>query len=45
MRRLLSMGAFVYGFWMLWNANEMFDNAAGVGVMGVAVLLELMGRN
>ncbi len=44
MRRLLSMGAFAYGFWMLWNASEITDNAAGLGVIGVAVLLELMSR-
>jgi hypothetical protein len=45
MRRLLSMGAFAYGFWMLWNGSEMFDNLGGIGVIGVAVLLELMGKN
>ncbi len=45
MRRLLSMGAFAYGFWMLWTGTEMLDNAAGLGVIGVAVLLELMSRS
>jgi hypothetical protein len=45
MRSLLSLGAFAYGFWMLWNGSEMFDNFAAIGVMGVAVVLELMARN
>ncbi len=44
MRRLLSMGAFSYGFWMLWNASEMSDSFAALGLIGVAVLLELMSK-
>jgi hypothetical protein len=45
MRRLLSLGAFGYGFWMLWTGTEVFNDFAGIGVIGVAVVLELMSKN
>jgi hypothetical protein len=43
MRRLLSMAAFGYGFYYLWNNTDQTTELLGLGAMGFALLLEFIG--
>jgi len=40
MRRLLSMAAFGFGFYYLWNNNDPTVEFASLGAIGLAILLE-----
>ena len=45
MRRLLSMAAFGFGFYYLWNNTDPTTEMLGVGAMGLALLLEFIGAD
>ena len=45
MRRLLSMAAFGYGFYYLWNNTDQTTELLGIGAMGFALLLEFIGAD
>ena len=44
MRRLLSIAAFGFGFYYLWNNTDQTTELLGIGAMGFALLLEFIGR-
>lgn len=43
MRRMLSMAAFGFGFYYLWNNTDFTVEMVALGAMGVGVLLEFVG--
>jgi hypothetical protein len=45
MRRLLSLGAFGFGFYYLWYNTDTTTELLGLGAMGVALLLEFIGAD
>ena len=45
MRRLFSLAAFGFGFYYLWNNNDMTVEMIAVGAMGFALLLEFAGAD
>jgi len=40
MRRVISLAAFGFGFYYLWNNNDPTTDLVALGAMGIAVLLE-----
>jgi hypothetical protein len=44
MKRLISLSAFAYGIWFLWNATETYENWYAAGLLGVALVFELIGN-
>ena len=44
-RQLLSMAAFGFGFYYLWNNTDMTTELVALGAMGVVVLLEFAGAD
>ncbi|HKN14220.1 MAG TPA: hypothetical protein VJX68_13600 [Candidatus Binatus sp.] len=45
MRRLLSLTAFGFGFYYLWNNTDPTTEMVAVGAMGFALLLEFIGAD
>lgn len=40
MRRLFSLAAFGFGFYYLWNNDDLTVELVALGAMGIALLLE-----
>jgi len=45
MRRIMSLAAFGFGFYYLWNNTDPTTEMLGVGAMGLALLLEFIGAD
>jgi hypothetical protein len=45
MRRLFTLATFGFGFYYLWNNNDLTTEMIAVGAMGVALLLEFAGAD
>jgi len=45
MRRILSVVAFGFGFYYLWNNTDFSTEMLGAGAMGFALLVEFIGAD
>lgn len=45
MRRIVSLAAFAFGFYYLWNNTDQTTEMLGIGAMGFALLLEFIGAD